>query len=1335
MSDFTTVASVGGLLPTDLLARVAANDTDLPGTSAEDYGLVPGERLNDHVTRSWNRLVGLWQNFQHQLQELPESERTATTLTRDRWTLPLLDELGFAGLPTAKTQQIGGKDYPISHEWDAQVPVHLPGARILIDRRTPGIPGAATTSPHGLVQEYLNRSDHHLWGLVSNGLVLRLLRDNASLTRQAYVEFDLAAMFDSEAFSDFVLLWLCCHRTRFAGDPPEKCLLEQWSHEAVTSGTRALDKLRDGVETAITELGEGFVAHPANGTLRDALRSGSLAKNEYQRQLLRIVYRLLFLLVAESRDLLLDPAADATAKERYRRYYSVDRLRRLARARRGTSHDDLWAGLTVVMQALHRDGAPSLALAPLGSFLWSPDAITNLAGASIDNRHLLDAVRALTLVRDDESRVHRTVDYRNLGAEELGSIYESLLELHADVDADARTFRLDTAAGNERKTTGSYYTPTALITELLDSALNPVLDAACQKSDPEAAILDLSMIDMAIGSGHFAIAAANRIAQRLAAIRAGGVEPAPDEVRSALRDVIGRCIHGIDVNPMAVELCKVSLWLEAMEPGKPLSFLDHRIVCGNALLGTTPRLLAEGIPDDAFKPLLGDDKTMVTSLKKRNKQERKGQLSLGLGESLSELAKPLTTAYAAIDAIGDSSLEKVAEKHQLFQRLLASAEAERARLAADAWCAAFVVPKVPGEPPITTDTVRQIREDPEQVASSVISRVRELAAEYQFVHPHLAFPDVLVVPDEPAGVTDDRNGWAGGFDVVLGNPPWERVKLQEKEFFAERDPDIATAPNAAARKKLIANLETVNPSLWTDFWRASRRAEGASHLLRNTGRFPLCGRGDVNTYTVFAELMRSSLAPAGRAGVIVPTGIATDDTTKHFFADLVSSESLVSLFDFINDSGMFPGVGHGRQKFCLLTMAGASARVQEAEFVFFAQTPVDLSDPERRFALSSNDFARLNPNTRTCPIFSTRRDAQLTRRIYERMGVVVNEEDPDGNPWSLSFQRMIDMANDSDIFRTEADLVSAGFTRTGNQFEHAGSKYVPLYEAKMLHHFDHRWGDYAMRPEGSQDSELPSVSNSLLADPTWLPTPRYWVPHEEVVSRNGEPWVAGWRKTARSRDVRTVIAAVGPEAGYNDKFQLFNGVPAPLVPTLMATLSSFAFDFAARQKLGGTDISYFIFKQLPIPAPSDFDTQCAWSPSESLDEWIAIRAIELIYTAWDLEPFAIEAGWSGPPFRWDPARRTLLRGELDAALLHVYGLDRSDAEYVFSTFPIVRRTDEREYGSYVTRDLTLDIFDSLAASADKGVPYASRLEPGPSDASQRHAEDTRPRWASARSEM
>ncbi|HEX2298339.1 MAG TPA: DNA methyltransferase, partial [Pseudonocardiaceae bacterium] len=240
-----------------------------------------------------------------------------------------------------------------------------------------------------------------------------------------------------------------------------------------------------------------------------------------------------------------------------------------------------------------------------------PDALDEpLEGLLLSNESLLTAVRHLAIVDSDGQR--RPVDFRNLGSEELGSVYEGLLELHPAYDPAEQTFTLVGAAGNERKETGSYYTPSSLTEALLDSALDPVLiEAAATTGDAEAkveALLGVTVCDPACGSGHFLVAAARRIARRVAQLRSGENEPSPDLVRAAMREVVSRCIHGVDLNEMAAELAKVSLWLESVEPGKPLAFLDANIRVGNSLLGTTPALIAAGIPDATFAPIEGDDK-------------------------------------------------------------------------------------------------------------------------------------------------------------------------------------------------------------------------------------------------------------------------------------------------------------------------------------------------------------------------------------------------------------------------------------------------------------------------------------------------------------------------------------------------------------------------------------------------------------------------------------------------------------------------------------------------------------------------------------------------------
>lgn len=786
---FTTIRTEGAVLPRDLLTRIVAGDKQLGGLTADDYHL-SGEKLNEATNRAWNRLQGAWAVFRRETDPLRPEVCSAgangagsaldpgTSPTRERWLLPLFQELGYGRLPTAKARDIDGRTYAISHTW-GNVPIHLVGLNVDLDRQTPGVAGAARSSPHSLLQELLNRSDEHLWGFVSNGLRLRILRDNRSLTRQAYVEFDLEAMMNGEAYADFGLLYLLCHQSRVEGERPEECWLERWSRAAEAQGTRALDQLRKGVEEAISALGAGFLAHPENGELRRKLEDGELSAHDYYRDLLRLVYRLLFLFVAEDRGLLFDPAAPPKAKELYTRFYSTARIRRLAERRRGGRHSDLYQGLRLVMRKLGEDaGCPELGLPALGSFLFTEAGPAELGSLDIANRDLLAAVRGLAFTQD--RNIRRAIDYRNLGSEELGSVYEALLELHPEVNVPARTFALVSGGGSERKSTGSYYTPTSLIQCLLDSALDPVVAEALRKPDPEQALLDLKVCDPACGSGHFLVAAAHRIAKRLAALRTGDEEPSPEAQREALRAVIGRCLYGVDVNPMAVELCKVSLWMEALEPGKPLSFLEHRILCGNSLLGATPALLGQGIPDEAFQALEGDDKKVVSELRKQNRQQREGQETLFVGTSTAGDNVGLARILTDIDHLADDSLSAVRAKEERYQGLSRSAEYRRAKLAADAWCSAFVCRKTPGMSAITHDVFVRLSRDPESVPQALRDEIERLAGEYRFFHWHLAFPEVLTMTVAEGAVLDDGPSWSGGFDMVLGNPPWLSLTGRQK---------------------------------------------------------------------------------------------------------------------------------------------------------------------------------------------------------------------------------------------------------------------------------------------------------------------------------------------------------------------------------------------------------------------------------------------------------------------------------------------------------------------------------------------------------------------------
>jgi hypothetical protein len=634
MATFPAIRIEGGLLGPDVLDQLLSSD--LPGQKPADFGLEARRNLTDEIAATFADARALWGVFQHRLQRLPPDD-LATGVTRDAWMVPLLGLLGYELSYNQRATDIDGLTFAISHRIAAaeDAPLlHIVGARQELGRMAPS--GRPRLAPHSLMQEYLNRSEQ-LWGVVTNGLSLRLLRDCTFVRRQAYVEFDLPAMLDENRFHDFAALYRLLHRSRLPRGRADAadCLLEQYHARSVEQGGRVREHLRDGVEECLTRLANGFLVHPANDELRRRVAAACtgnerITANDLYRQLLRLVYRLLFLLVSEDRGLL-------GAEPLYREHYGIGRLRRLVEQRAAyTEHDDLWHSLRLLWRVLiidrsqpslgNRTMAALLGLPVLNGELFAPQ---DLDECSLTNADLLQAFWRLAWYQESRSSPPRRVNYAALDVEELGSVYESLLDFHPTIDHGAArhpTFRLD--AGSERKTTGSYYTPPELVGELIKSALEPVLNdrLKARPRDLAQAILSLRVCDPACGSGHFLLAAARRLGKELARVQSGEEEPAPERVRAAIREVVSHCIYGVDKNPLAVDLCRVALWLESHTPDKPLTFLDHRIRCGDSLAGVFDlAVLTDGIPDQAFEPRAGDDKAVARELAQRNRKERQGQ--------------------------------------------------------------------------------------------------------------------------------------------------------------------------------------------------------------------------------------------------------------------------------------------------------------------------------------------------------------------------------------------------------------------------------------------------------------------------------------------------------------------------------------------------------------------------------------------------------------------------------------------------------------------------------------------------------------------------------------
>ena len=1299
--DLPTLKLEGGLFLPDQLEKAAHGRAD--GQTEADYGTPKGVKLKDEIGRAFQIACAQWREFASRCErkDLDPAKLTTAFVTE-----LLRDAFGYTDLAAVGPLTVGDRRYPRSLE-AGSLPVLVAPHTLTLDTADEGFAvvggGSRRKSAFQSLQELLNASDAHLWGVTCNGHSLRLLRDAATLTRPSFLEVDLADLLGGSRYSEFATVWRLLHasRARKAGSPATACHWEHWREAGKEEGTRVRDGLREGVTRALLTLGTGFIKHPANDALRLALDDGTLTKDAYFQQLLRLIYRLIFLFSVEERGVLHpqdDSKAAIAARRAYAEGYALGRLRALSLKRRARNRfDDHWQAVQIVFRGL-ASGQPRLALPALGG-LFAASQCPDIDDARLDNTHWLTVMQALRWFATARSGGLAPVDYRNMGPEELGSVYESLLELVTSIDLPARRFGFvgltedGSTAGNARKLSGSYYTPDSLVQALIKSALDPVIEQRLreQAERPIEALLDLRVIDPSCGSGHFLLAAGRRIAEKLALLRSveaghdGAVRP--QDYRHALREVVSRCLFGVDRNPMAIELARTALWLEGYEEGRPLGFLDHHLQVGDALLGVTDlKVLEFGIAKDAYKPLSGDDKAACKELGKLNaaalkdlakKRTRQafGQLDV-IHQPDSGLAR-----LKALEAMPDTTTAEIEAKASAYSDYLHEARTGRLAQAADALLGAYLLPKPadanPTEilgPPrvaIPTSATLYLSLSGELLPAdqqAALAAAQAACREARVLHWPLAFPQVFA---------------NGGFDCVLGNPPWDMLQLDPQEFFSNSAPEIANAKHMSARDGLISQLETGQPRLHAEYQSAVRRTESAQLFVHASGRFPTSGFGRLNLAYLFTELFLELKAAGGRAGLVVPTGIATDAFTQHLF-NRISNGHLVSLLDLENRDAIFPSV-HRSYKFCLLTLGASSA----AEFVFFAANVDELADRRRRFSLSPEDFGLINPNTRTCPVFRSNADAELTKKIYRNVPVLWRDGDDElneQNDWGVQFMLMFMMNTDSNLFSDspEQDL-------------------LPLYEAKLIHQFDHRWATYIPAGDTRELQAAEKISPSLIANP------RYWIARSEVETRLRErKWLRNWlivyRGITNATNERTVIASVIPRVGAGNSSPVLipsNDIEPRRIAALLGGLCSIASDFVARQKIGGVNLNVFLIQQFCALAPSSY--------TENDLAFIVPRVLELTYTAHDLAGWAKDLGYEGPPFRFDPERRALLRAELDAYYARLYGLDRDELRYILDpadvmgsdypseTFRVLKNNDIKAFGEYRTRRLVLEAWDRLEA--------------------------------------
>lgn len=1377
--DYTSIHIYGHLLSDDILHNIERDNT-LIGNRDQDFGMdISVSSAIDYV---WSSLRNDWNFYKERAgnERLVNKDPYGTRRARDLMER-LLQSLGYKLDRQVANIEVAGTGYDISYTCTdlGNMPFVIIGENITtdgsintldkcsLDYRAKG--NMRKKSAHATMLEYLNATEN-VYGIISNGQILRIIRNSGQLVKLTYIEFDLRRMLEEDKYTEFCLMFRLLHASRFRTSGDEPCVMERWFNMSIESGNRIRNGLSRAVQTTMETIGNAVLTSKgeSNDALRRAFADGTMDAAKLNKELIHFIYRLLFLFIIEERGLVyqIPDSVDAPDYKQqcqwqdiYKKYYAASRLRRLSELSylKQRQYSDLWQGLMDTFHLFEPDTfGEKLGIKPLGGVLFGTETLHWLKQCQVSNRDLLAAFAALNEFTDERQQRVK-INYSSLDVEEFGSVYEGILEMRPFVQPGvaASDWQFGFVGGLDRQSTSSYYTRPDLVQNLIKTTLEPVIKekmANCATTEEKIkALLNMKVCDAASGSGHIVLAMARTIAWYVCTLRTGEDNPASLDYRQALREVISRCVYAVDYNPDAVELCKVVLWIEGYCAGKPLSFLDHHIRCGNSVLGVSDlQMLIDGVPD---KALTAEDKDTLKALKKLNQEAVKAVNGNTGNEPTFGFENPFGIEEMSIAQIGladkirfinhlpEETLEQEIVKQLRWQELMASARVDCLRRACDIYAYAFYHTvkadelykdkggtdkelDLEAEVPYTKTVMRALQEIEameclekgkplptyyRQLSADFKTEVKRMAEEQRFFHWCVEFPEVFAANK--------------GFDVMCGNPPWDKIKVEDKKWFESHGrADIVNAGTASQRKKAIADLPSTDPILYKEYAKALADAEALSRFVRLAGRFDLTATGDIDLYPMFAELCLSFSKEAW--GLVIPTGIAVNDSNKAFFSKLIDENRLVSLYDFENREKLFDidSTNH----FCLLTIGKEQNTPRTVKGGFFLTRLDHLLDPRRIYTLQTSDFARLNPNTKTCPVFRTSRDAKLTAKIYRNSTILYNEITGE-NPWNIKFGSMIHMSNDSYLFRTYAQLTAQGATLNGNTFTTVdGETYIPLYEGKMIWHYNHHFGSWST--EGERPNSINMPSEDELANPDSCIMPWYWVPLAAVKERlvkydkDGnvvwewqKKWSLCFRAISKPTNERTFVCSPIPNAtGVGNSATLLYAERGTMpVASLCAMLSSIVFDYTIRQKVGGKNISTFFVKQFPVLTPDQIPSVMQWQ--------IVKRVAELCYFNHDMDGWASEL-WeemseeqrselpqlgAHQPWVYNPERRAVLQAELDAIFAHLYGLDTEDLHYILDpedicgkgsineTFRVLKDNELRQYGEYRTKRLVLEAWNKF----------------------------------------
>ena len=1318
------------------------------GQKETDFGYKTGVRLPDEISKKFKLGKMLWSVFKEQKESL-DLHQSGTSETRNSFVIPFLGLLGYQP-KFHVAEEVEGERFAISYREEKLegYPIDIVGFKQGLDEVYEQKRGVKA-SPHVVMQKYLNKTEH-LYGIISNGTKIRLLRDHHRLSGIQYMEWDLEQMFESNDHFTFDLLFRLLHSTRMPQALGGESWIEVYHQDSIEEGNRVRDKLRNAVSDSLKILGSGFITHPKNEDFRQSILNGKKLEEQYGRELRKLIYRLLFLLVSEERKLVYKPTAEDAKKKIYDKYYSISRIRKIALdfSAWNKRHDDVWEQLKRTFHFFEQEvGGEFLGISPLGGSLFRNSTLELLNGLAINNEDLLGAIDRLSMMERGNQTV--PINYNLVNVEEFGAIYESLLDHHpVIIKGTFGDLSFGYTDGDERKITGSYYTPDDLVRQILKTALIPVLEDRLaearegvngikeQKQAQERAILEMKVCDPSCGSGHFLVASARVLAHELAKLRAKEGESIVLYYRDALREVIENCVYGVELNPDAVELCRLVLWMEGQVAGKPVSFLDHKIKSGNSLVGWQDKEFNLKLPSSAFNPVLGDDKEITFGLKRKNKSN---QLDIEFSQTQIDLfdLEVKSTIEEQLALIKGNTLNELKEKERIYDAWNRSDELKRKKSIFDLWCYAFFQDyNVLDKRYITNVFLIQLAKKMINNQDSFLKFVMKESNRFSFFHWRLEFEEVF-----------SRDEGCGGFDVIVGNPPWEKIIVNEKEYFASRAPSIANAENAAKRKRMIANLNKTE-QLYLDFYETKRRSESQYKFIKYSGVYHLGNKGILNTYPIFMELVMKLVNTKGRIGYIIPSGISTDSANKFLFSKMIEEGRLISLYGLTNQQMIFPGVASGL-KFSLVTLLGKENNSRDKiEFGNGLRNLDQINDSQKIYSMNSADISLFNPNTHTNPTFQSVVDYNILKKLYQSFPIIINDNE-EKNEWNIFSIPTYNISSDSDFFinKVEYQKKLSDFEERNLSTLWLEEDYEPLYEAKFFNIYNHRsrsFVDAVARTDGAM-----YLSKEKLENPSSNIIPWYYVKKrneedidekkvakKDVIQRS---WNIVCRKITDTLNWRTFIPSIIPNTANSNSFNVLISSLSPSKQcAFIATISSFTFDYVSRQKLGGTTLSLYVLKQLPIIPPEDFTDKDL--------QFVVPRVLELVYTAWDLKGFAddvwkscdedlqkiildrseananaafspnyglpknirIEPGdFPRHPFKWDEELRAVAQAELDAFIAMKFKLDVEELKYILDpsisklagpnfsgeTFRVLKEKEVEKYNEYRTCQLVLDAWE------------------------------------------